>query len=194
MAPISGPAGTAIDTTINNGGSQDVENGGTASGTVVNSGGSLQVGRGVANGTTINGGGTAYVRSDGTASDVTFGGTGATLELESPTGLAGTISDWQVGAVIDFVSTSVTAAGINGSTLTITTSGGQSFSYQLAGRQPGTQADLQSDNHNGTDVVLEPTVTSVVASPPSGIAHPGQTITITVALRSAVTVTGGTRR
>jgi autotransporter passenger strand-loop-strand repeat protein len=195
VAPyLGGPlGGTAIDTTINNGGSQLVDNGGTARGTVVNSGGSLQVAfEGVASGATINGGGTEYVHSGGAAQDVAFGGTSATLDLESPTGLAGTISDWQVGDVIDFVGTSVTGAGISGSTLTITTSGGQSVSYQLAGRQPGTEAELQTDNHGGTDVVLEPTVTSVVAPPPSGIEHPGQIVAITVGLRRAVTVTGGT--
>ena len=46
-----------------------------------------------------------------------------TLSLESPSGLGGTISNWQGGDVIDFVSTTVTGASITGSTLTA--NGGQ---------------------------------------------------------------------
>ena len=68
-------------------------------------------------------------------SEPLFGGTAGTLDLEQPQGLSGTISGWQVGDVIDFVSTSVTSAGISGSTLTVTVSGGSAFTYQLAGQE-----------------------------------------------------------
>ena len=97
--------GTAIATTVNMNSPQYIQSGGVASGT------------------TVNRGGTEYISSDGTAQDVTFGGTFATLDLGSPSGLTGTISNWQVGDTIDFVNTSVTSANISGSTLTITTSG-----------------------------------------------------------------------
>jgi hypothetical protein len=54
------------------------------------------------------------------------------------------------------VSTSVTSATISGSTLTITTSGGGVFSYQLSGQQSNTGLLLQSDGSGGTDLQLTP--------------------------------------
>jgi autotransporter passenger strand-loop-strand repeat protein len=172
--------GTASNTTLN-GGEQDVY--GSASGTVVNSGG-LQVveSGGTGSGTTIGNGGTEYVSAGGTAQDVTFGGTAATLDLEDPSGLAGTISNWQVGETIDFKNTSVTSASIGGSTLTVTTSGGQSFAYQLSGQQAHTDADLQSDGAGGTALTLdvEPPPTLSVAV--SGLVQEGQTLTATPTL------------
>jgi autotransporter passenger strand-loop-strand repeat protein len=171
---IVSAGGTAIGATLS-GGEQDVY--GTAIATTVDSGG-LQIveNGGIASGTTVNRGGTEYISSDGTAQDVTFGGTFATLDLGSPSGLTGTISNWQVGDTIDFVNTSVTSANISGSTLTITTSGGQSFAYQLAGQQTN-DADLQSDGAGGTDVILdiEPVPTLSVAL--TGNAVEGSTLT-----------------
>ena len=139
---------------------------GTASGTIINSGGTQIVGFGVqpgagigtALGTTINSGGTEYVSAFGTASGVTFGGSYATLDLVRPAGLSGTISGWQAGDIIDFVSTSVTSAVISGSTLSVTVSGGATFAYQLAGQEANTSPSLQSDGSGGTEVVLGLTV------------------------------------
>jgi hypothetical protein len=51
-------------------------------------------------------------RVGGTAIGVTFGGTSGELDLERPQDLSGTISNWQVGDIIDFVNTSVTSASI----------------------------------------------------------------------------------
>ena len=129
-------AGAAIGTTINNSGIEIVESGATATGTTVNGGEQLVNAGGIARNTVINGG-TEYVFAGGTANGVTFGGHTGVLQLEQPGSLTGVISGWQTGDAIDFNGT-VTGAVINGSTLQVTLSGGQSFSYQLAGQQSGT--------------------------------------------------------
>jgi autotransporter passenger strand-loop-strand repeat protein len=150
----SSAGGTAVSTTVNSAGVESVIAGGVASGTVVNAGGRLGVRPGgTASGAMLSGG-TEYVSSGGTAQDVTFGGSSGTLELVTPTGLSGTMSDWQTGDTIDFVGTSVTSASIAGSTLTVTVSGGQAFSYQLANAQQGGVPYLKSDGAGGTDVLL----------------------------------------
>ena len=147
-------------------GSQVVESGGTASGTTIS-------------------GGTEYVSSGGTALGAVFGSTSGTLDLEQPQGLSGTISGWQVGDVIDFVSTSVTSASISGSTLTVTVSGGSAFTYQLAGQEANTGANVQSDGAGGTDVTLV-TETPIVSS--------GQTLKVSSGQTSngIVVLSGGT--
>jgi autotransporter passenger strand-loop-strand repeat protein len=154
-------SGTASATTIDSGGIQYVGSdggSGAAIGTTISSGGTQIVGyflgTGTAISTTINGGGTEYVSSAGTAIGVTFAGASATLDIAQPAGLSGTISGWQAGDIIDFVSTSVTSAAISGSTLSITVSGGSTFSYQLAGQEANTVPSLQSDGSGGTEVVL----------------------------------------
>ena len=63
--------------------------------------------------------------------DVTFASTGGLLKLDQASGLSGTISGWAFGDSIDFVSATVTSAVVSGSTLTITETGGQTFSYHL---------------------------------------------------------------
>jgi hypothetical protein len=94
------------------------------------------------------------VSAGGTAIGVGFGGPAGTLDLAQPQGLGGTISGWQVGDVIDFVSTSVTSAWIYGTSLSVIVSGGQTFSYQLSGQQADTLVSSKSDGNNGTDLVL----------------------------------------
>jgi autotransporter passenger strand-loop-strand repeat protein len=166
-------SGLASDATVDSGGEQVVETSGTAAGTTVNAGGYQDVygtanntttgnggeqvvfAGGTVNNTTIQGGGTEYVASGGHAQNVTFSGAAA-LDLESPSGLVGTIADWQVGDLIDFVNTSVTSASISGSTLTVTTSGGGTSSYQLSGQQSNTSPILPSDGSGGTDLELAP--------------------------------------
>jgi autotransporter passenger strand-loop-strand repeat protein len=163
--------GVASATTVNSGGTETVFNGGTDSGATVNSGGRLTVSSGgtaasvtlsggeedvfgTASNTIISSGGTEFVSSGGIAAGVAFGAVSATLDLARPTGLAGTLSDWLIGDVIDFVGTSVTSAAISGNTLTVVVSGGATFNYQLAGQEAGTSASLQSDAAGGTDVIL----------------------------------------
>jgi choice-of-anchor A domain-containing protein len=147
-------AGVAYDTVVDSGGRERVSAGGIDNDALINNGGRITVlAGGVANNDTIGGGGNEYVSAGGMADDVTFGGEPATLALENPSGLTGTLSNWRVGDTIDFVNTSITNAVINGSTLTVTTSAGQT-SYLLAGRQTGTQVVRQSDGNGGTDVLL----------------------------------------
>jgi autotransporter passenger strand-loop-strand repeat protein len=118
------------------GGSQVVESGGTTSGSTISSG-------------------REYVAFGGTAVGVVFGGAAGNLTLETPRGLSGIISDWQIGDVVDFAHTSIVSASIiSGSSLHVVESGGQAFDYQLAGLEADTQAHLQSDGAGGTDVTL----------------------------------------
>jgi autotransporter passenger strand-loop-strand repeat protein len=181
VGTTSSAGGTAVGTTVNNGGIEVVCSGGVASGTILNHGGRLNVSGGTAIATTISGG-TEYVSSAAAAQDVTFGGSSGTLDLATPAGLHGTISNWQIGDVIDFVSTSITSATIGGGLLNITTSGGQAFSYALANAQTD-DVSLASDGAGGTDVLLEaeppPTLTTPVIS---GTAQEGQTLNATPAI------------
>ena len=152
--------GSATDTTVSDPGLQIISAGGSvtgavlsgeqdvygsATGTTVDSGGLQGVESvGAASGTTINGG-VEYVFSGGAAANVAFGSGGGSLKLEAPSGLTGPISNWQIGDTIDFVDTSVTSAGISGSTLSVTADG-QTYTYQLIGQQADTQTSLTSDN------------------------------------------------
>jgi autotransporter passenger strand-loop-strand repeat protein len=174
FTPIAGQHPVAMGTVVSSGGTEYVSSGGTASGTTVSIGGvqlvfsagsavATTIGAGgqetvssggTASGTLIGSGGTEFVSSGGTAVGVAFGGSAATLDIRNPSGLSGTISNWQAGDTIDFVSTSVTSATISGSTLTVTVSGGQTFQYQLSGQQANTSAALLSDGSGGTEVEL----------------------------------------
>jgi autotransporter passenger strand-loop-strand repeat protein len=165
-------SGTAISTLVSSGGYEYVESGGVDSGAQISGGeqdvygsaigatvftGSQVVETGGTASNTIISGGVENVVSGGTASGVTFAGPSGTLDLAQPGGLSGTLSGWQNGDTIDFVSTSVTSAAISGSTLTITVSGGTSFSYQLAGQEANTLPSLQGDGSGGTDLELSNT-------------------------------------
>src|SRR5436190_1634555 len=131
--------GVAIGTTINGGFQDDFS---TATGTTVNAGAAQIVEFGaIANNTVINGG-LEYVNAGGIANGVTFAGHTGTLQLRDPASLTGTISGWQRGDEIDFLNGQVTSAAISGSTLQVTMSGGQSFSYHLAGQESGTIVQL----------------------------------------------------
>src|SRR5436190_1094357 len=131
--------GAATGTTINGGFQDDFS---TATGTTVNAGAAQIVEFGaIANNTVINGG-LEYVNAGGIANGVTFAGHTGTLQLRDPASLTGTISGWQRGDEIDFLNGQVTSAAISGSTLQVTMSGGQSFSYHLAGQESGTIVQL----------------------------------------------------
>ncbi len=193
--------GTASSTTILSGGTEIISSGSIDSGAQISGGTQLDYGLangatvftgsqvvesgGTASGTTISGG-TEYVSAGGTALGAVFGSTSGTLDLGQPQGLSGTISGWQVGDVIDFVSTSVTSAGISGSTLTVTVSGGSAFTYQLAGQEANTSAGVKSDGAGGTDVTLVTSVTTIVSS--------GQTLKVSSGQTSngIVVLSGGT--
>jgi hypothetical protein len=64
-------------------------------------------GQGVVHISTINQGGVENVVFAARTENVKFGVPGATLNLENPTSLVGSISGMQVGDVIDFLNTNV---------------------------------------------------------------------------------------
>ena len=93
-------------TIINQFGVETLEDGGNSNSTIVNGGRETVERHGAANGTTIEQSGVEHVNPGGTANNVIFGGPDAVLELGQPSGLKGSVSDWQVGDVIDFQNTS----------------------------------------------------------------------------------------
>ena len=109
-----------------------------------------------------------------------------------PPGLSGTLSGWQVGDTIDFVSTSVSSATISGSTLTITVSGGATYSYQLAGQEANTSASLQSDSTGGTDVFLTSTSQTQVLSSAYTVTSGQSVSNVTVVNGGDLILSGGT--
>ena len=135
---VENDAGQAIDTTIK-GGVLNVEVGGEADDTTINSGGILNV------------------KSGSIADNVIFG-PHATLNLATPSGLQGTITNWHVGDVIDFLNTDVTSVHQTGNTLTVTIDRDLRVNYTLSGLQANTDFKLQSDGHGGTDLILVPVV------------------------------------
>jgi autotransporter passenger strand-loop-strand repeat protein len=176
--------GTDFSTTINNGGVQNIRNGGVADGTVINAGGVENVREfgkavgviinggiqnvvdgGVADNTTINTHGVENVVDGGSANGVTFGGPQAKLALAHPTDLLtrSTISNFQVGDVIDFLNTNVTSVSQNQQHTNVTVkydigTTERTVTYLVAGQQANTEFKLQSDGHGGTDLVLVPIV------------------------------------
>jgi autotransporter passenger strand-loop-strand repeat protein len=162
--------GTATDSVVNAGGLQSVEAGGTTSGTTLNGG--FEFVAGTANATTVNGGGhlevvsggvangtqlssgDEHVYAGGTANDVDFTGPSATLFLDDPSSLTGTISDFGVGDTIDFLGTSFSSYTFDGTTLTLATAGGANYAYQFANTEAGTTLNLHSDGNGGTSVSL----------------------------------------
>ena len=119
---------TAADTTVN--GFQYV--GGTASGLSrpLDGGGFMDIGAGgVA--TDINlVNGWSHIGAGGSAQGVGFGGFSGRLQVDNPSGLTGTISNFEVRNSIDLFNTSVSSFSFDGSTLTLATNSG-SFSYQF---------------------------------------------------------------
>ncbi len=161
-----GAGGLASGTTVNRGGLQYVDANGSAVATIVNGG--FEFVAGTASDTTINSGeidvagtasnthlagGVEHVLAGGVQNGVNFAGAAAALYLDNPSGLTGTISNFEVGDTIDFLNLSVTSFEFDGSTLTLTTSGG-SLAYQFAGVEAGTAMNVVSDGHGGTAVSL----------------------------------------
>ena len=116
----------------------------------------------------INDAGTLELSSGTLADQVSFAGVG-NLQLDAPGVLTGTISGLADGDVIDFKDTILTSAVANGTTLTVTLTGGQTENFTLAAALPaGYFVQRAPDGASGTDVVVTPTtlptVTSVVTS------------------------------
>jgi autotransporter passenger strand-loop-strand repeat protein len=150
--------GSAQSTNIAFGGIENVF--GYDQGAVIQSGGTQFVNSGATTNGSIILGGVVVVANGGVAEWVTFGQPSGTLELDSPTGLAGDVANWQVGDTLDFVNTEVTSASFDGSYLTITTGDGQAYSYAVdyyqvyQPPQSGTKANVISDGAGGSDVIL----------------------------------------
>jgi autotransporter passenger strand-loop-strand repeat protein len=148
----------ATDTIINDNGELLVAKGGKVTDTTINAGGLESVRDGTATDTTINAGGRESVEIGGTADNVIFGPDAtrhATLELSTPSGLKGTITNWQVGDVIDFLNTDVTSFKVTGKTLTVTYDGTQTASYTVSSQGIDTWFELKKVP-NGTDLIAVP--------------------------------------
>ena len=114
---------------------------------------------------TIENGGTLDLGS--TAPAVTFSGNNAgTLRLENPSGFAGAgqIEGLALGDIIDFPGATITSASISGSTLQVTESGGQTLDFQVAGNFSGDSFAIQSDGHDGDQLVLEPAALTIATT------------------------------
>ncbi|HEX2398795.1 MAG TPA: Ig-like domain-containing protein, partial [Mycobacterium sp.] len=125
-------------------------------------------------------GGLEDVNAGGVANGVTFLGHSGTLQLRDPASLIGTISGWQTGDAINFLNGQVTNAAISGSTLQVTMSGGQSFSYHLAGQQSGTIVQLSFGSELRLVPKLPPAVSEALVND-TGISSTDR-ITTTAAL------------
>jgi autotransporter passenger strand-loop-strand repeat protein len=137
--------GTAISTTVDNGGSAVAYGpeipgeggGGTITDAVVNSGGAVTISSGgSAVSTTVNSGGTEVVSSGGIAFGTTV----------------------NIGGAIDVAYLSYTAggsAGVNGSDVLTVSVGGHSYAQQLAGSYTDVQFVLSPDTYSGTLVTEE---------------------------------------
>lgn len=176
--------GASIGTTINSGGSQYVQNGSTATNATIDGAFAIQYvdggtsiattikagglewvrNGGTANNTIIQDGGVEHVFSSGTANTVIFAGSDSLLQLDNPSGLTGTIIDWNVGDKIDFLNTMVTGVNETGNTLTVTYGDHQTASYSLAGKQANAHFALQDDGQGGTNLTLALSTLSSLAA------------------------------
>jgi len=155
-----------IATTVNSGGLLYVDTGASATGSTIDGGfawvagsasnttlnsGELDV-AGSASGTHLAGG-VERVLAGGVQNGVDFAGSAATLTLEDAAGLTGTVSNFEVGDMIDLLHTAVFSFTFDGSTLTLATNSG-SVAYQFAGVQSGTELNVTDDGHGGTAISL----------------------------------------
>lgn len=161
-----GAGGTANGTTVNAGGLQYIDVGGSATATNVN-GGFVFV-AGTASGAIVNSGefdvagsasdthlagGTGYIYAGGVQIGVDFAGAASKLYLESASGLTGTVSNFEVGDIIDFRNLLVSSYSFDGANLTLNTESG-SFSYLFSGVQANTEINVASDGQGGTEISL----------------------------------------
>jgi hypothetical protein len=69
-------------------------------------------------------------------------------------GLKGTVTNWHVGDVIDFLNTNVTSVQQKGNKLTVTFDGNQEATYKLSHQEHNTEFQLRPDGHGGTNLTL----------------------------------------
>ncbi|WP_129275814.1 FG-GAP-like repeat-containing protein [Bradyrhizobium betae] len=132
-------AGAASGASVSGGGEQDVGSGGTATNTHVD-------------------GGSEHVYAGGLLQNVDFGGSnGAMLWLDAPAGLAGSIANFGADDYIDFRNTVVSSVAVDGSNnLTVTTDGGQSYSWALLAQYSASSFVLSADGNGGTLLSYQP--------------------------------------
>lgn len=163
-----GSGGATTGTTIAAGGFQYVDAGATDGSATINGG--YQFVAGAATATTVSGGGEQEVGAGGNVSDahldggsehvyaggllqnVDFGGSsGATLVLDAPTGLSGSIANFGADDYIDFRNTVISSVDVDGANnLTVKTEGGQSYSWALLAQYSASSFVLTSDGNGGT--------------------------------------------
>ncbi|MET3995788.1 FG-GAP-like repeat-containing protein [Bradyrhizobium sp. 482_C4_N1_1] len=126
-------AGAATATTVSGGGEQDVGAGGNVSNAHLD-------------------GGSEHVYAGGLLQNVDFGGSdGAALVLDTPAGLTGSIANFGADDTIDFRNTVVSSVDVDGANnLTVTTDGGQSYSWALLAQYSASSFVLASDGNGGT--------------------------------------------
>ncbi len=138
-------------------GTGTVKNGFVNSGTVEALGGKLDLTKSVTGGGKMEIGASSTLElAIGAKQTAIFLSNTGTLQLDKPAGFVNqTIGGLQVGDTIDLVNTSVTSAVVNGSTLTVTETGGATLTYKVAGALAGNHFALQADTaHSGTSLVL----------------------------------------
>ena len=88
------------------------------------------------------------------ANAVKFLAATGTLRIEKTAVVTGKIAQLQIGDVIDITIT-ITKASLSGSKLTLTKSGGGTIVLTLGGTFTGDKFTVQSDNHGGSDILLQ---------------------------------------
>ncbi|MET4092646.1 MULTISPECIES: FG-GAP-like repeat-containing protein [unclassified Bradyrhizobium] len=177
-----GSGGATTATTIETGGFQYVDSGatdgsatisggyqfvaGTATGATVSGGGEQDVGAtGIAANSHLDGG-SEHVYAGGLLQNVDFGGSnGATLVLDAPTGLSGAIANFGADDTIDFRNTVVSSVDVDSANnLTVTTDGGQSYSWALLAQYAASSFVLAADGNGGTMLSYVPPQQTLLAA------------------------------
>ncbi|MDI3566995.1 FG-GAP-like repeat-containing protein [Bradyrhizobium sp. Arg816] len=177
-----GSGGATTGTTIATGGFQYVDAGatdgsatinggyqfvaGAATGATVSGGGEQEVGAGGLASNSHLDGGSEHVYAGGLAQNVDFGGSGgATLVLDAPTGLTGSIANFGADDTIDFRNTVISSLDVDGANnLTVTTDGGQSYSWALLAQYSASSFALSADGNGGTVLSYTPPQQALLAA------------------------------
>ncbi|WP_445217969.1 beta strand repeat-containing protein [Bradyrhizobium sp. Pa8] len=140
-------AGAATATTVSGGGEQDVGAGGNVSNAHLD-------------------GGSEHVYAGGLLQNVDFGGSdGAALVLDTPAGLAGSIANFGADDHIDFRNTVISSVDVDGANnLTVTTDGGQSYSWALLAQYSASSFVLSADGNGGTMLSYTPPQQTLLAA------------------------------
>lgn len=157
-------AGAADAAAIINGGWQYVA--GSVTGATVTGRGQQDIVSGATSTNTHLDGGTEHVYSGGLAQNVDFDGSaGSTLVLDNPAGLTGTIANFGSDDYIDFRNTVISSVDVDSSNnLTVTTDGGQSYSWALLGQYAASSFVLASDGVGGTALSYVPQQQTLLAA------------------------------